>query len=66
MMTGHILGQKFSNYFEAAKLLRKGDTILCSKTLKNCVRRFCGDMTFLEIWEKNKWNLNITVTDGGR
>jgi predicted acylesterase/phospholipase RssA len=23
-------------------------------------------MTFLEIWQKNKWNLNITVTDQAR
>ena len=30
------------------------------------MRKFTGDLTFLEIYEKNKWILNITVTDGKR
>jgi hypothetical protein len=31
--------------------------------MKKYVRHFTGDMTFLDIYEKFGWNLNITVTD---
>mmetsp|Transcript_4417 Transcript_4417/g.7505 ORF Transcript_4417/g.7505 Transcript_4417/m.7505 type:complete len:185 (+) Transcript_4417:932-1486(+) len=34
--------------------------------LKDAIYWMCGDDTFLELYEKNKWNLNITVTDGVR
>jgi len=44
----------------------KGKPILKSETLKNAVRRFTGDMTFEEIYDINKWNLNITVTSGSQ
>jgi predicted acylesterase/phospholipase RssA len=66
MMTGPTMVQKFSSLFEAIELFREKRPLLCTQTLKNLARRFTGDMTFIEIWEKNKWNLNITVTDSGR
>lgn len=47
-------------------MLRDGKTILDPVALKDTVYKYCGDRTFLEIYEQNKWNLNITVTDGIR
>lgn len=34
-----------------------------TKTLKDFVYRFTGDLTFKEIFTRYGWNLNITVTD---
>ena len=65
-MTTHALHWKFPNYWEAFKMLRQGKSILDNNALKEACYRFCKDMTFLEIYEQNKWNLNITVTDGVR
>lgn len=44
------------------KLIR-GEPILDVNELKAGVREFSGDLTFKEIHDKFKWNLNITVTD---
>ena len=33
--------------------------------MKNTCRDYLGDITFKEIHDKFKWNLNITVTDAG-
>lgn len=41
----------------------KGEPILDIKELMSGVREFAGDLTFKEIHDKYKWNLNITVTD---
>ena len=37
--------------------------LLCHETLKQCIYRHSGDLTFKEIYDKFGWNLNITVTD---
>ena len=42
----------------------KGKNVLDAQVLKDYVYRHTGDMTFKEIFQKNGWNLNITVTDG--
>ena len=47
-------------------MLRRGEPIFVTDQLKEGAYRFLKDMTFLEIYEKNKWNLNISVTDGMR
>lgn len=41
----------------------RGEPILDSEHLKNIVRNEIGDLTFKEIHDRFKWNLNITVTD---
>lgn len=65
-MCEHLLHWKFENYWEATKMIYEGKPIMDGEYLSIAVRKFCGDKTFLEIYEENKWNLNITVTDGGR
>ena len=45
-----------------AALLR-GEAILDGEHLKNLMRNEIGDLTFKDIHDKYKWNLNITVTD---
>lgn len=35
------------------------------KILQNKIRAHCGDLTFKEVHDKFKWNLNITVTPTG-
>ena len=47
-------------------MIRNGKPILDGNALKDACRLYCGDKTFLEIYETNGWNLNITVTDGMR
>ena len=47
-------------------MIREGRCILDGEALKQTARKTCGDRTFLEIYEQNRWNLNITVTDGMR
>jgi len=44
----------------------RGKSLLDNMQLKDAIYWMCGDDTFLELYEKNKWNLNITVTDGVR
>ena len=43
--------------------LLRGDPILDTDHLKGIVRDKIGDITFKEIHDQFKWNLNITVTD---
>ena len=47
-------------------MLKRGENIFETEVLKKAAYKYCGDLTFLEIFEQNKWNLNITVTDGIR
>jgi len=44
-------------------LLITGKVVLDTQTLKDYVFPHTGDITFREIFQKNGWNLNITVTD---
>lgn len=57
---------KFNNFLELITKLFKGETILEQEPLKRAIRKYAGDMTFLEVFQTNHWNLNITVTDGNR
>jgi len=41
----------------------KGEAILDNVHLRNVMRKEIGDLTFKEIHDRYKWNLNITVTD---
>jgi TAG lipase/steryl ester hydrolase/phospholipase A2/LPA acyltransferase len=41
----------------------RGEPVLDSENLKNIVRNEIGDLTFKEVHDRFKWNLNITVTD---
>lgn len=66
MVTDEISGYLFKSYSEAILLLLKGKPLLCTETLKRCIYKYVGDKTFLELYEENHWNLNITVTDGRR
>lgn len=66
MMTGEFFKWKFNNLWEAIGMLKRGEPIFETEVLKNGAYRFTKDLTFLEIYEQNKWNLNITVTDGIR
>jgi len=43
--------------------LLRGEPVLDAEYLKNIVRKEIGDLTFKEVHDKFKWNLNITVTD---
>ena len=43
--------------------LISGEAILDSVHLRNVMRGEIGDLTFKEVHDKYKWNLNITVTD---
>ena len=54
-----MLGWHCKDIFELFTLLLKGKPILKSEDLKIAVRRFTGDMTFQEIFEKNKWSLMV-------
>ena len=65
-MTGKYFRWRFKNYWEAIGMLKRGEPIFCTQQLKDGIYRFSKDLTFLEIYEQNKWNLNITVTDGIR
>lgn len=46
--------------------LLKGEPILDTDNMKLMVRNMIGDLTFKEIHDNNKWNLNITVTDANK
>jgi len=41
----------------------RGEAVLDTNHLKKVIRRSIGDVTFKEIHEHFKWNLNITITD---
>jgi TAG lipase/steryl ester hydrolase/phospholipase A2/LPA acyltransferase len=43
--------------------LMSGEAILDNNHLRNVMRNEIGDLTFKEIHDKFKWNLNVTVTD---
>ncbi len=43
--------------------LLRGEAILDSVHLRTVMRKEIGDLTFKEIHDRFKWNLNVTVTD---
>jgi len=58
-----ILGRLTDNNWQFILDLLQKKVVLDTQTLKDYVYRFTGEMTFKEIFTKNGWNLNITVTD---
>ena len=48
-----------------AKVWNK-DRLIDIEFFKETLRNHIGDLTFLELYEQNKWNLNIAVTDSVR
>lgn len=56
----------FKNTFDIVKLLIQGKPMLDQETLKLAIQKYVKDYTFLEMFEENKWNLNITVTVGSQ
>jgi len=64
MIDAKFLKHEFSGVIDALRKLKNGKPILSTAQLKKSVRDMTGDMTFLDIYEQNKWNLNITVTVG--
>ena len=65
-ITSHLLHHKFKDWQDAIRMLRNGESILDNMAIKDTIYKFMGDRTFLEIYDENRWNLNITVTDGVR
>jgi len=45
------------------KVLKNDRSILSDDQLKSYMRNISQDMTFKEVYEKNGWILNISVTD---
>lgn len=66
MMTANFFKWRFTSVRQAIQMLKEGEPLFETYQLKESAYRHSKDMTFLEIYEQNKWNLNITVTDGIR
>lgn len=58
-----LLGYLTNSPLEFITHLLQKKRLFCTETLKAYVYNFIGDLTFYEIFTKNGWNLNITVTD---
>lgn len=58
-----LLGKLTKSPFEFLLKLVKKEQVFDTQTLKTYIYQFTGDMTFYEIFTKNGWNLNVTVTD---
>ena len=58
-----ILGRMTDSRLQFIIDLIVGKVVLDTQTLKDYVYRHTGDITFKEVFQKNGWNLNITVTD---
>jgi hypothetical protein len=58
-----LLSYKDDSIWGIFGALMRGEAILDTEHLKKVVRQEIGDITFKEIHDKFKWNLNITVTD---
>jgi len=43
-------------------MFKKSDKMCNIDQLKNFVRSFTEDLTFKDVYEKNGWILNVTVT----
>jgi TAG lipase/steryl ester hydrolase/phospholipase A2/LPA acyltransferase len=58
-----MLSFKYNSFFGMLLRIFKGEALLDGKAVKDRLRDLAGDLTFKEIHDKYKWNLNITVTD---
>lgn len=58
-----ILGRMTDSRLQFIIDMIVGKVVLDTQTLKDYVYRHTGDITFKEVFQKNGWNLNITVTD---
>ena len=54
---------KVNSFKEFIINLLQGEAILDTNHMKEMMRANIGDITFKEIHDTYKWNLNITVTD---
>ena len=59
-MVGYIDGCE--TYIDTYNKFMQGEEIFCWKTLKDFIKTNTGDITFKEIYDKNGWILNITVS----
>lgn len=53
----------FNDIYELFDKLRKGKPVVSIDQLKTFIYKYVKDKTFLEIYNENKWTLNITVTN---
>lgn len=51
LITAENLGYLQNSYLDALKALMTGNPVLSTETLKNSIKLYVGDMTFLEIYE---------------
>jgi TAG lipase/lysophosphatidylethanolamine acyltransferase len=58
-----LLAFKFNTAFEMIMKILNGSPVLDIQRIKEVLYHNCGDITFKEIHDKYKWNLNISVTD---
>ncbi|CDW73342.1 patatin-like phospholipase family [Stylonychia lemnae] len=58
-----LIKYKVNSFTELVMNLIRGDAILDTQHMKDTLIKNIGDVTFKEIHDKYKWNLNITVTD---
>ena len=63
MITGQKIKFFTQDLFGILQRFWNGEPILDSGQLRIFLRKYLKDMTFLEIFNENKWNLNITVTN---
>jgi len=58
-----IVSWTVNSWYEVYRNLWEGKTVLCAETMKEFLKFTCGDLTFMEIYDRYSWTLNITVTD---
>lgn len=66
MMTGEGIAFSFKTFQDALCKLWNGEDLIDKEYALKGLCRFVKDLTFLEIYTQNGWNLNISVTDGER
>jgi predicted acylesterase/phospholipase RssA len=54
---------KGNTVWERIKMVMRGDSVLCTETIKQSAVFWVKDFTFREVYLNFGWNLNITVTD---
>ena len=60
--THTLIGWKENSFLKNIQRIVEGKPIASIDTYKSFVRGFTKDLTFLEVYEKNGWILNITTT----
>ena len=65
-MNNPLLKLKKHSFLGILLSLLTGDALFDIEHLKKGTKTLIGDLTFKEIHDLNKWNLNITVTDSNK